>query len=133
MEEEWRDVVGQYGRYQVSNKENVRSLLRRPEGEEHTVKRVSLYGGKRVVYLMTHGKSTRKRVDLLARQAFSATETDNAEGADYALALSSSAEQAAMRIVLALKKLGPVLDLTDTKQALYACSRIKELLTGRQV
>jgi len=129
--EQWKDIKGHEGRYQVSNKGGVRSLLRRPEGGESTDKVVSLYGDKRVVYLMINRKNTRLRVDLLVKKAFSVIAADKAEGVNTLTMPSPSVEQEAMKMVLALKKLGPVLDLNDTKQALYACSRIKELLTGR--
>jgi len=128
--EEWRDVVGQEGRYQVSDKGGIRSLLRRPEGEEYTAKVVSLYGGKRVVYFSINGKQRRFRVDRLVQQAFSVIGIDMAVVNTQNMP-SPYVEQEAMKMILALKELGPVLDFNDTKQALYACSRIKEILTRR--
>lgn len=130
MEEDWRDVVGQEGRYLVSKAGGVRSLLRRPEGEEYTAKVVSLYGGKRVVYFCINGKQRRFRVDRLVQQAFSVIGVDKAVVNTQSMP-SPYVEQEAMKMILALKELGPVIDLNDTKQALYACSLVKELLTRR--
>lgn len=129
MEEEWRDVAGQAGRYQVSNEGNFRSSLRSP-GAAYTAKSVSVFQGKRVVYLSAKGKSLRRRVDFLVRQAFPGIVIDTEGPSPLSVKPCSSTHEVATEIILILKGSGPVIDFNDTKQALYAYSQLKELLTA---
>ena len=77
MSEEWRDVVGYEGRYQVSSMGRVKSLERKvpKEDGERTVKERFLkpnvaYGGYLIVGLYAGGKRKMLKVHRLVCQAF---------------------------------------------------------------
>ena len=78
MSEEWRDVVGYEGRYQVSSEGRVKSLERTfidKSGHKRTVKERILkpnvvYGGYLTVVLCAGGKRKMHRVHRLVCQAF---------------------------------------------------------------
>lgn len=130
--EQWKDVVGYEGRYQVSNDGNVRSL-RGSQVVECRAKKVSVYGGRRVVYLNKGGRGTRVQIAYLVSQAFDGAGKDSREEPRAVSAAPcyppDRPHEAAKAIVLALGGIGRTLDLTRVDEALYCYSRIKEVLS----
>lgn len=134
--EVWRDIPGQKGRYQVSNKCGVRSSLQCKKGEAWRTKSVFMFWGKRVVslHLRGDGRSTRVPVAELVQQAFPDMQNNMKEASAATTAPCpsvtpvASADQTAAKMILALKKLGPLIDLNDIEQTLHAYCRLRELL-----
>ena len=68
--EEWRDVVGYEGRYQVSSMGRVKSLERKGRKSERILKQDVVYGGYLTVVLCAGGKRKMHKVHRLVCQAF---------------------------------------------------------------
>jgi len=125
--EEWRDIAGYEGRYQVSNMGRVRSL----RAGEYSAKKVSRYGARLIVYLNKGGIGKRVGVSSLIAQAFPGSTVDKAEACSVLVTPRSYVEDVATEIILALKRIGPVINFNDTEQTLNAYSQIKVLLTAK--
>lgn len=68
--EEWRDVPGYEGRYQVSNLGSVKSLNYLKKGNEAILRRNPIRGGYLQVKLMNNGKTKNCLVHRLVWEAF---------------------------------------------------------------
>lgn len=68
--EEWRDVIGYEGLYQVSNKGNVKNLNWRAIGRERLLSPLENVDGYWTVDLYKNGECRRKRVHRLVAEAF---------------------------------------------------------------
>ena len=68
--EEWRDVAGYEGRYQVSSMGRVKSLERKGRKSERILKQDVVYGGYLTVVLCAGGKRKMHKVHRLVCQAF---------------------------------------------------------------
>lgn len=70
INEEWRDIVGYEGKYQVSNLGNVKSLNYKRTGKEKILKYKTNNKGYRVVSLCKNGKQKTYTIHRLVAQAF---------------------------------------------------------------
>ena len=70
MSEEWRDVVGYEGSYQVSSEGRVKSLERKGRKSERILKPGVVGGGYLMVVLCAGGKQKMHKVHRLVCQAF---------------------------------------------------------------
>ena len=70
MEEEWRDIIGYEGLYQVSNLGRIKSLNYRGTGKEGILSPILNKKGYLVIGLCKNNKQNKKRVNRLVAQAF---------------------------------------------------------------
>ena len=70
MKEEWRDIRGYEGKYQVSNLGRIKSLNYRGTGKEGILSPTPNKKGYLVIGLYKNNKQNKKRVNRLVAQAF---------------------------------------------------------------
>ena len=70
MKEEWRDIKGFEGKYQISNMGRVKSLNYRHTGKEKILKSYDYGQGYLYVHLCKDGKRKQCRINRLVAQAF---------------------------------------------------------------
>lgn len=119
--EEWRDVVGYSGRYQVSSRGNVRTGRQ----GDYKAKSVQVYGKKLVVYLSEKKSSKRVTVSSLVSEAFPELGTSSFPIRDMVT-----------EIILKLKSIGPVINFNDVEQVLCVYTHVNAVLAvvgGRKV